>query len=473
MNNSDLAKSIIKLSGGEENIIKAIHCITRIRFNLKDDSKADSKAIENLEGVIGTTFKSGQFQIIIGNNVNNVFAEVEKILNLEPKNSEIKDNEKPNELKEGKKEKGIKNIGSLVLDTISSSFQPILPAIIGAGMMKGILALFVVAGWVADTSGTYKILSIIADASFYFLPFLLAVSVSRKFNVNEFLGIVVAGSLMYPTIIDAAKAGHLEPIRFLSIPVPIVNYSATVFPIILGIILMSYIYKAIDRFIAKSLKLVLTPTITLLITVPIVLTLVAPLGNYLGNYLAVGMNWLFEHAGFLAGLLIGFFNPIIVMTGMHYGMFPIMIQNFGTFGFDAGYLPVNLVTNLAQAGSVFAVALRTRNKTLKSVAVSSGISALLGTTEPAMFGVNLKLKKPFYAAMIAGGISASIVIAFGLKTFGFVIPGLIALPTYISPDGALKNFLLALLGIMLSFIVSFILTLVLGFEDIDIAKKEI
>ncbi len=468
MKDRELAEKIIQLSGGKENINKAIHCITRLRFNLEDDSKADSNAIESLEGVLGTRYQNGQFQVVIGNNVKNIYVEVADILGLDNE-SPIEENMVKTEDKETKREK--KNIISSILDIIASSFQPILPAIIGAGMMKGILAILMATGWVSGESGTYQILNIVADAAFYFLPFLLAVSVSRKFDVNEYLGIVVAGALMYPTILDAAKAGMTDPLHFLSIPIQIVNYSSSVFPIILSIIIMKYIYKAIDKYIPKPVKLVFTPTLTLLITVPFVLAFIAPIGNYLGNYLAIGVNWLFINAGLLAGLLLGLFNPFIIMTGMHYGLFPIIIQNLGTYGYDSGYLVVNLMTNIAQAGAVFAVALRSKDKELKSVGISSGISALLGITEPAMFGVNLKLRKPFYAAMISGGITSAIVVALGLKTFGFVIPGLVALPAYVSPDGNLRDLIIAIIGILASFAIAFSLTLIMGFKGMD-TKKE-
>lgn len=464
---AELAKKIIDLSGGKENISKAIHCITRLRFNLKDETKADNKAIDNLEGVLGTRYQNGQFQVIIGNNVKNIYIEVAKILDLDREDIEEIENSK-----EKVKSVERKNIGSIVLDIIASAFQPILPAIIGAGMMKGILAVLTVAGWISGESGTYQILNIISDAAFYFLPFLLAVSVSRKFNINEYLGIVVAGTLMYPTILDAAKAGVTDPIYFLSIPIQIVNYSSSVFPIILGVIIMGAIYKAIDRFIPKPVKLVFTPTITLLIAVPIVLIFIAPLGHYLGYYLGIAVDWLFENAGILAGLLLGAFNPFIVMTGMHYAFFPLIFQNLGKYGYDTGYLVVNLVTNIAQAGAVLAVAFKTKNRELKSVSISSGISAFLGITEPAMFGVNIRLKKPFYAAMIAGGISGAGIVALGLRTYGFVIPGLVALPTYVSPDGNPKNFIVAILGVLVSFIIAFGLTMAMGFEVEDREKAE-
>lgn len=467
MKDAELAKKIIELSGGKENISKAIHCITRLRFNLEDESKANSKAIDNLDGVLGTRYQNGQFQVIIGNNVKNIYIEIAKILDLNRGDIEEIENSK-----EKVKNVERKNIGSMVLDIIASAFQPILPAIIGAGMMKGILAVLTVAGWVSGESGTYQILNIISDAAFYFLPFLLAVSVACKFNVNEYLGIVVAGTLMYPTILDAAKSGVTDPIYFLSIPIQIVNYSSSVFPIILGTIIMSYIYKAIDRFIPKPVKLVFTPTLTLLVTVPFVLAFIAPLGHYSGYYLGIAVDWLFENVGILAGLLLGALNPFIVMTGMHYAFFPLIFQNLGNYGYDTGYLVINLVTNIAQAGAVLAVAFKTKNRELRSISVSSGISALLGITEPAMFGVNIRLKKPFYAAMVSGGICGAGVIALGLRTYGFVIPGLVALPTYVSSDGSPKNFIIAILGVIVSFIIAFGLTMTMDIEVEDNQRVE-
>ncbi len=465
MKETELAEKIVELSGGKENIDKAIHCITRLRFNLKDDDKADDEAIGKLEGVLGTRYQNGQFQVIIGNNVKNVYVEVAKILGIDSEDTLDAKDTKETKAVDKNKEREKQNIGSLILDVIASAFQPILPAVIGAGMMKGILAILTVTGILSGESGTYQVLNLISDAAFYFLPFLLAVSVARKFDVNEYLGIVIAGALMYPTILESAKAGVTDPIYFLSIPIQIVNYSSSVFPIVLSVIILGYVYRAIDRFIPGPVKLVFTPTLTLLITVPFVLIFVAPLGHYLGNYLGMGVDWLFEHAGILAGLLVGALNPFIVMTGMHYAFFPLIFQNLGTYGYDTGYLVINLVTNIAQAGAVFAVAMKARDKELKSISISSGISALLGITEPAMFGVNIRLKKPLYAAMAAGGITGAILVGLGARTYGFVIPGLVALPTYVSPDGDLKNLIIAVLGTLASFIIAFALTTAMGFEE--------
>lgn len=457
MNNHELAKEIIRLSGGEANIVQAWHCVTRLRFNLKAEDKANSKEIAKLKGVLGVQFQNGQFQVVIGNNVAAVFAEVDSLLGNRsslPEQQQSKRQER-------------QNVINVILDTISGIFTPVLPAIIGAGMLKGFLALFVTLGWLSAESGEYSILNIVGNAAFYFLPFLLAVSSARKFKVNEFLAMSLAGAMLYPTILDAYHAGQLDPIHFLSLPVSIVAYSESVIPIILGVWLMSFIYRWVDRFIPNVLKIIFTPMLVLMITVPLVLIFIGPLGNYAGVYLEQGISWLFAHSGPLAGIVLGALMPLIVMTGMHYAFFPGTLQSLGKLGYDVLLLPISLVTNVGQAGAVFAVFFRTKNKELKSIALSSGISALLGITEPALYGVSLKLKKPFYASLIGGAVGGGFITAVGLKCFGFAVPGLISLPLYIDPAGGTTNLVYALIGIALSFVISFVVSLFLGFDDLE------
>lgn len=457
MDNHELAKEIIRLAGGEKNIVQAWHCITRLRFNLSDDKKANLNEILNLKGVLGAQFQNGQFQVIIGSNVASVYAEVESELGHR---SNLNDPEQKN--KESRK--GIIN---LILDTISGIFTPILPAIVGAGMLKGFLALFVSLGWLSAESGEYAILSIIGNSAFYFLPFLLAVSSARKFKVNEFLALTLAGTLLYPTILDAFKAGQIDPIRFLSLPVSIVGYSESVIPIILGVWLLSYIYRLVDRFIPNVLKIIFTPMLVLMITVPLTLIFIGPLGNYAGVYLEQGISWLFAHSGPLAGIVLGATMPLIVMAGMHYAFFPGTLQSIGKLGYDVLLLPISLMTNIGQAGAALAVAFRSKDAKMRSIALSSGISALLGITEPALYGVTLKLKRPFYASVIGGAVGGGFITAVGLKCYGFAVPGLIALPLYLEPDGGTANLIYALIGITMSFAISFIVTLLLGFKDVS------
>lgn len=452
MNHRELSAEIIQLTGGEENIIQAYHCITRLRFNVKDEKKVQLEQIKKLNGVLGAQFQNDQFQVVIGNNVAAVYAELEG--QLKQDTSTEKDKQAP-------RSRGI----NAVLDTISGIFTPILPAIVGTGMLKGILALLVTLGLLHETSGEYQILSSIGNAAFYFLPFLLAVSSARKFKVNEYIALTLAGTLLYPTILDAFNANHLEPIRFLSLPVSIVNYTQSVIPIILGVWLLSYVYRWVDKVIPGPVKVIFTSMIVLVITVPVLLIAIGPLGTYIGTYLEMGTSWLFAHSGPLTGIILGGLMPLIVMTGMHYAFFPGTLQNLSKLGYDVLLLPINLVTNMSQAGAVMAVFLKTKNPNMKSIALSSGISALLGITEPALYGVTLKLKKPFYASLVGGAAGGGFITAVGLKCFGFAVPGLLSLPLYIDPKGGMSNLWYALIGVAISFVISFILTLMLKWDD--------
>ncbi|MGE6669538.1 beta-glucoside-specific PTS transporter subunit IIABC [Paenibacillus xylanexedens] len=452
MNHRELSKEIIQLTGGQENITQAWHCITRLRFNVREQNKVQLGQIKALDGVLGAQFQNDQFQVVIGNQVAAVYEQIEDQM----KQSGISKLET-----DSPRSKGI----NAVLDTISGIFTPILPAIVGTGMLKGILALLVTLGVIQENSGEYQVLSSIANAAFYFLPFLLALSSARKFKVNEYIALTLAGTLLYPTILNAYLANQLEPIRFLSLPVSIVNYTQSVIPIILGVWLLSYVHRWVDRFIPGPVKVIFTSMIVLVITVPILLIAIGPLGNYMGIYLEMGTSWLFAHSGPLTGIILGGFMPLIVMTGMHYAFFPGTLQNLSKLGYDVLLLPINLITNMSQAGAVTAVFLKTKDKRMRSIALSSGISALLGITEPALYGVTLKLKKPFYASLIGGAAGGGFITAVGLKCFGFAIPGLLSLPLYIGPNGGMSNFWNALIGIGISFSVSFVVTLLLKWDE--------
>ncbi|MBY0203182.1 beta-glucoside-specific PTS transporter subunit IIABC [Paenibacillus cucumis (ex Kampfer et al. 2016)] len=452
MNHRELSKEIIRLTGGQENITQAWHCITRLRFNVRDEKKVQLEQIRALDGVLGAQFQNDQFQVVIGNKVAAVYEELED--QLKQAGATEREAEPP-------RSRGL----NAVLDTISGIFTPILPAIVGTGMLKGILALLVTLGAIQETSGEYQILASIANAAFYFLPFLLAVSSARKFKVNEYIALTLAGTLLYPTILNAYLENHLEPIRFLSLPVSIVNYTQSVIPIILGVWLLSYVHRWVDRFIPGPVKVIFTSMIVLVITVPILLIAIGPLGNYIGIYLEIGTSWLFAHSGPLTGIVLGGLMPVIVMTGMHYAFFPGTLQNLSKLGYDVLLLPLNLVANMSQAGAVMAVFLKTKNKSMKSIALSSGISAFLGITEPAIYGVTLKLKKPFYASIIGGAAGGGFITAVGLKCFGFAVPGLLSLPLYIGPNGGMANFWYALIGVGISFVVSFTVTLLLKWDE--------
>jgi len=441
-----LAKEIIVLMGGKKNITKSWHCVTRRRFNVADKNKVKVDKLKNLDNVLGAQFQNGHYQIIIGDNVSKVYKKVTSLLgNLEEGGANVV--------------KGKQNIVSHIFDTISGVFAPVISVIIGGGMIKGFLPLFTTLGLIQADSGTYIILSVIADCIFYFLPFLLASSAAKKFNTNEYLAMGLAAAMLYPTILEAAKAGNIDPINFLNLNVPIVNYTSSVIPIILGVWAMSYLHRFLEKVIPNILKTIFVPTLTMFIMIPFQLIVLGPIGSRLGTGLAAMTIWLFTTSPLLAGLVLGSFRPLIVMTGMHFSLFPIMIENFKKYNYDV-IDPVHFMSTMSQTGAAFGVFLKTKDKKMKTISLSATISGLLGVTEPALYGCLIKYKKPLIAAMISGGIWGGIVASLGAKCYAFAMTSVITLPIYLGP-----TFKYMIIGMCGSFITAALLTYLMGFEE--------
>lgn len=448
-----LAETILNNIGGKENILSFTHCATRLRFNLKDDSKVNKKNLDNTQGVMGVVNKGGQFQVIIGSDVPNVYRELNMLGNFE--GAEIEKNEHDN-----------RSALSKVLDTIAGIFTPIIPAITGAGILKAFMALLMAFGWIDKASQTYSILAVFSDAAFYFLPFLIAYSAARKFKCNVVMAMSIAGIMLHPNfvlMINNVKETGI-PLKFISIPVTPVTYSSSVIPIILAIWLMSYVEPIADKISPKPVKFFTKPLITLVVTGAISITVLGPLGTIIGDGIAAGISFLNNYASWLVPLIIGAVSPYLVMTGTHYGLIPIGINNIATTGFDTIVGPGMLSSNIAQGGAAFAVALKTKNKLMKQEAYSSGLTAVCGITEPALYGVNLKLKKPLIAASIGGGVSGLYLGITGVGRYTSGSPGLLALPGYIGTEG-FTNITNAIIGSIIALVVSFAVTLFLGFED--------
>ncbi|OQP20094.1 PTS beta-glucoside transporter subunit EIIBCA [Bacillus stratosphericus] len=457
MENKELAGKIVKLIGGTENISQSWHCITRLRFNLNDENQVKVDELKTLDGVLGAQFQSGQFQVIIGAKVAEVYEEIDHLAGHSSNNSApVKNTSKMNPIE-------------VVFDVISGIFTPILPAIVGSGLIKGIMALFVSLGWLTETSSTYQVLQIFSNAVFYFLPFLIAYSAAKKFKTRESLALALAGILLYPTMIEGAAKGA-DPLNLLGLSIPLNNYTSSVLPIILGVLLLSFVDKWITKAIPKSLSIVFTPVLSLMITAPLTLAFIAPIGNVSGQYLEIFFTSLFNFAGPIAGLLMGGLMPLIVLTGMHYAFFPSTLASFEKVGYDIMLLPMNFIANMAQAGAVLGVIIRTKRVETRSLALSTLLPSFFGITEPAIYGVTLRLKKPFYASLIGGAVGGCFYGLFSVKTTAFSIPGITSLPTYIMKGT--NNFQLALIGIALSFIVSLLITILLGFQESVTAANE-
>jgi PTS system beta-glucosides-specific IIC component len=446
MNFEKLASDILENVGGEKNVSNVTHCATRLRLNLKDSSKANEEILKKIKGVMGIVNKGGQFQIIIGSDVNKVYNGLVKIGKFKTESASSSDENT--------------GIVSKILNTISGIFTPILPAIAGAGMIKAVLTLLITFNLISQQSQTFNILSTISDAAFFFLPMLLAYTSAVKFNCNPFMAMSLAGVLLHPNL--SALMAKNEPISFLGLPVSPTTYSSSVIPIILAVWVMSYVERFADKVSPKVIKLFIKPLLTLLVTAPIVLIAVGPLGSIIGNFIASGVVSLSNSWGWVLIVILGATAPLVVMTGMHYSFFPIIMTSFATNNYEGIFLPGMLAANIAQGAAAICVACKTKNKNLKQLASSSGFTAVLGITEPAMYGVNLKLKKPFLAVMIGAGAGSLYAGLSGFKAFAFASPGLTALPTYIGPD---NNLIKAIIIICISFVVTFIVTWFLGFED--------
>lgn len=453
MNYRNLAVEIIKNVGGKENILSLTNCATRLRFNLKDDSKANSDILKKTKGVMGVVNKGGQYQVIIGSDVANVCKEINDLANLQDNTAAVEEDNK--------------NAVVKVLDTIAGIFTPIIPAITGAGMLKAVMALLVSFKVISTSSQTYSILNFMADAAFYFLPFLLANSAAKKFKCNTYMAMTLAAVLLHPNfsaMVDVAKTTG-EGIKFLGIPVTIATYSSSVIPIILGVWLMSFVEPIADKVSPKAIKFFTKPLITLVVAGLGTLIVLGPIGNVCGNGISAGIEFLNKYANWLVPFIVGTFSPLLVMTGMHYGLIPIGINNLATAGFDTVVGPGMLGSNIAQGAAALAVACKTKNSELKQLATSAGITGVCGITEPAMYGVTLKLKRPLIGVMIGGGVSGLFLGIFGVGRYTSGSPGLLALPGYIGTDG-FRNIIFACIGAAIAFVVSFAVTYFVGFEDV-------
>lgn len=395
-----LATDIVLGVGGKQNINSLVHCATRLRFDLKDDSKANKDQLEDLEGVVTVVKTPSQYQVVIGNEVGYVFDEIIKlgVINGDSDNStEVVDSQTSSVNK--KKE----SIFNQIIDAITACMTPMIPALTAAGMIKVILSLATTFNWMSSNAPTYKVLDIMGDSAFYFMPILLAINASKRFKVNTSLAVIVAGILLHPNFTAWVSSG--KPISFLSIPIVPDTYAATVIPALLMVWIMSFIEKGVDRITPNSLKIILNPTLVLLISAPIALIAVGPLGSFAGSGLAWVINMLQGRLGFIMVTILAAGMPFIVMTGMHHALTPIFLSTFASTGHESLILVAQICSNLAQGAAALAFGIRAKKPSQKSLATSSGISAIMGITEPAMYGINLKYKKPMIGAVIGAGVA--------------------------------------------------------------------
>ena len=442
MNDKQLAEKIFEYVGGNSNIDSVTHCVTRLRIIVKDVSKIDQKSIEGLN-VIGINLVGTQFQVILGGKVDDVYNEFVKL---------VSNNKSDNTVKEKK------SIVSRLVDTLTGIFTPILPAIIGAGLLKGVLLFLSFFGIAETGSNLYQFLSIFSDASYYFLPMLLAVSSATYFKCNKYIALAIAGIMLHPSFIKMVASDG--PLTLLGLPVFKTTYGSSVLPIILSIFIMSYIEKLFNKIIPNILRTILVPLCTILVTAPIALIVVGPIGSIISNALASNFLNFYMHFGMLAGAIFSGLLPFMIMLGIHNGFTPVMVQCLGTYGVDY-LMGLNVASNSAQAGATFAVFLKTKNKDFKSMAGTAALNAIIGITEPALYGITAKLKKPLIAVSIGGAVGGAIAGFFGVTATGMGTGPIAGIPLFMT-----NTFIYFVISCVAAFIIALVLTFVIGFEDI-------
>ncbi|MGG7214657.1 beta-glucoside-specific PTS transporter subunit IIABC [Clostridium nigeriense] len=443
-----LAQNIVEKIGGIKNISNVYHCTTRLRFTLNDDNKADKNALEGMDGVAKVMISNEMFQVVIGTHVKEVYEEVEKIV-------------QPQSLKSEPVSQKKKNPVGVFIDFISGTFMPVIPAMSGAGMIKAVLALLTVFNVISTDSQTYYVLNFFSDAIFYFLPIYLAFNAAQKLHCSPMLAAAVAGIMLHPNWTALVNAG--EPVALFDvIPLTLVSYTSSVIPVILVIFIQSYVEKLLEKIIPNSIKLVFVPLLTFLIMGTLALSILGPIGSFIGNYLAMFFDFLSTNASWAPAVLIGGTLPVMVIFGVHTAVGPLGAMQMAQLGYDSIFGPGALCSNIAQATSSLVVAIRTKDKSMKQLATSGSITAYMGITEPALYGVNLPKKYPLIASMIGGASGGLYAGLTQTHRFATGSSGLPAVLLYIGDNTMtfLYNIIIALvITVIVTAIVTYLLSL--------------
>lgn len=456
-----LAEDIVKNVGGKENVLGLVHCITRLRFTLKDESLANDEVLKNMDGVVTVMKSGGQYQVVIGNHVPEVFEDVMPLLSLSEGNA-------PEEEKKSGK------LLDRAIDVVSGIFQPILGIMAACGMLKGLNTLLVTLGLYSDTCGGYMIINAAGDALFTFLPLFLGYTAAKKFKLKPMLGLAIGAAMCYPAIQQSALSAAGEPlynilsgtmfsspvyIDFFGIPIISVDYTGTVIPVILAVWFASKCEKLFNKFIPDLVKFFFVPMLTLLITLPVAILFLGPIATFGSTLISEFTLAIRSFSPLLAGAVVGATWQILVIFGMHWGFIPVYINNVMTLGYDNVMMPFFACT-FATSAVVLAIFFKTKDKQLKEMAIPNFISGIFGVTEPAIYGILLPLKKPFILSCIAGGIGGAFYGHFNFRKFILGGMGIFELPNMMNPDGTMGNIIVAFAGIGITMVIAFALTMI-------------
>lgn len=448
-----LAQDILSHIGGRENIVSLVHCATRLRFKLKDNHKADAEGLKKNPGVIMVVESGGQFQVVIGNHVHDVWLAVRTEAGLTDELSSVKEEDAV-----------AGNLLSRLIDIVSGIFTPFIGVLAASGILKGLLALAVVCGWLSVQSGTYKIWFAASDALFFFFPLVLGYTAGKKFGGNPFITMVIGGALTHPTMIAAFNASQQSVAitdAFLGIPVTWFNYSASVIPIILAAWVSCWLEKQSSRRLPASMKNFFAPLICLSVTVPLTFLVIGPLATGLSQILANGYQWIYALAPWLAGAALGALWQVCVIFGLHWGLVPLMINNLAVLGHDS-MLPMLLPAVMGQVGAALGVFLRSRDARQKMLAGSSVTAGIFGITEPAVYGVNLPLRRPFIFGCVAGAIGGAIVGFSSTHVYSFGFANIFTIAQMIPSGGVDSTLWGGIAGTLLALVLGCGMTLVAG-----------
>ena len=468
-----LARIIIQNVGGKSNIISVAHCITRLRFKLKDESKANKEVLESTDGVIKVMQAGGQYQVVIGNQVNDVYDAVLEVGHLTAAGAVDEDG---NAVEEDNAGGGKKSPVSMLIDVISGTLQPTLGVLAATGIIKGLLALFDFIGLIPSTSGTYQVWYAVADGFFYFLPIILGYTAAKKFKINEFIGMAIGIALCYPAMVNSTAGEVLGTVltgtsfemsyyqTFLGIPVimPASGYTSSVVPIILAVAIAAPLEHWLKKVIPDVIKLFVVPFVTLVIMVPLTYLVIGPVASILCSILSLVFNAIYSIpvvGGIIGGILIGAFWQVLVIFGLHWGLVPLAMINYGLMGYDT-FLSPYFCVSFAQTFVVLAIILKTKNEKTKKVAIPAFISGIFGVTEPAIYGVTLPKKKPFVYSCIAGAIGGAFTGFMNTRSYSIGGLGLFGLPCFIDTTGdmGITNMIYIIIAILIASAVGFGLT---------------
>ncbi|OAT29672.1 PTS system arbutin/cellobiose/salicin-specific IIBC component [Buttiauxella brennerae ATCC 51605] len=463
-NYAAVSQSIVDAIGGAGNVRAVTHCMTRLRFVLNDDSRVDAAQLKAISGVLGVVRSENQCQVIIGNTVSQAYAEVLKLL---PEGIQ------PAEPAQGKGKITLKRIGAGILDALIGTMSPLIPAIIGGSMVKLLAMILDMTGVFEKGSSTLVILNVIGDGAFFFLPVMVAASAAVKFKTNMSLAIAIAGVLVHPNFVDLmAKAAQGQHVEFMGMTVTAVKYTYTVIPALCMTWLLSYIERWVDRITPAVTKNFLKPMLIVLISAPIAIMLIGPLGIWIGTGISSLVYTIHHYLGWLSVAIMGALWPLLVMTGMHRVFTPSIIQTIAETGKEGMVMPSEIGANLSLGGSSLAVAWKTKNPELRQTALAAAASAIVaGISEPALYGVAVRLKRPLIAALISGFVCGAVAGIGGLASHSMASPGLFTSVQFFDPANPMS--IVWVFGVMiLAVVLSFFLTLLLGFEDIPVEQEQ-